>query len=569
MRSEQTPMLKKIKSMRGVLYRKIMERRKPPEPAAEKSRAGTMLEIMRKGHERKQAKKSKKTRRVYPKFRVEEREKFILSSWNKSRPMIYPLIKPYAYTNIRWNPAENAVVYNLIEPNLTPKESEMLHKIKEGLVQVINVSLDKVKKSGEMMGFLEESVQSLLDDYGYELGDDQYLKIMYYVYRDYTGLNEIEPLLNDPYIEDISCDGVETPIFVVHQKLGSLKTNIVFEEDKKLKEFVVKLAERCDRYISYAEPLLDGSLPDGTRVQASLAGDVTTRGPTFSIRKFPEKPFTPVDMLKLGTASPEMLAYLWFVVENGANILIAGGTATGKTSFLNAISLFINPESKIVSIEDTRELNLPHENWVPGVSRIGFVGTKVGEVSMYDLLRESFRQNPDYLIVGEVRGREASVMFQGMASGHISISTMHAGDVDDVIKRLITRPISLTPSLIEVLDIVILMVHAREKGKSARRVKKIVEIESVSEKGEIRSHDIFNWNPVSDSFEYSGDSKVLKKMSEEKGISMEGIIKVIDERKDVLTWLVQQDHKDWKEVVRHMIEYINKPEKMMEKIRGS
>ncbi len=560
-------MLKKIKSMRGILYKKMIGRKKEPEPVIDKSRAGQMLDILKKGHRRPHDKRGKKEIRSYPKFRVLEREKFIISAWNKSKPIIYPLIKPYAYASIRWSPNENSVMYNVIEPALNENEQEILDKIKEGLVQIINVSLEKVKKSGEILNFLEGSVQKLLGEYGFDITDDQYMKIMYYVYRDYIGLNEIEPLLDDPYIEDISCDGINTPIFVVHQKLGSVKTSIIFTNDKKHKEFVVKLAERCDRYISYAEPLLDGSLPDGTRVQASLAGDVTTRGPTFSIRKFPEKPFTPVDMMKLGTASSDILAYLWFVVENGANILIAGGTATGKTSFLNAISLFINPESKIVSIEDTRELNLSHENWIPGVARLGFVGTKVGEVSMYDLLRESFRQNPDYLIVGEVRGKEASVMFQGMASGHVSISTMHAGDVNDVIKRLITRPINLTPSLIEVLDMVIIMVHARERGKSTRRVKKIVEIESVSEQN-VKSDDVFKWNPVNDGFEYSGNSRVLKKISEEKGITMEKILSEIERRKSVLEWLRQKDPKDWKDVVRYIVNYENDPEKIMEKIRG-
>ncbi len=559
-------MLRKIKSLRGALYRKMKQPKKELAQPEKATPAGQMLNILKKGSGKPGNIKGRK--HAYPTFRIDQQERLITSSWDKSKPVIYTLIRPYAYVNIRWSPAEGAIIYNLIEPTLNEKEREILQKIKEGLMQVINVSLEKIRKTGEIMIFLESSVQKLLDDYGFEMSDSQYLKIMYYVYRDYIGLNEIDPLLNDPYIEDISCDGTGTPIFVVHQKLGSLKTNIAFNEEKHLKEFVVKLAERCDRYISYAEPLLDGSLPDGTRIQASLAGDVTTRGPTFSIRKFPEKPFTPIDMIELGTASPEMLAYMWFVIENGANILIAGGTATGKTSLLNAVSLFIKPEAKIVSIEDTRELSLPHENWIPGVSRLGFVGTHIGEVSMYDLLRESFRQNPDYLIVGEVRGKEASVMFQGMASGHISISTIHAGDVDDVIKRLITRPISLTPSLVEVLDIIIVMVHAREKGKSSRRVKKIVEIEKVSENGDVKANDVFKWSPASDGFAYAGTSVVLKKISDEKGISMENILAELEQRKAMIEWLLKKGIRDWKEIVRYFIEYGHTHEKIMEKIRG-
>src|SRR3989344_4512908 len=298
-------------------------------------------------------------------------------------------------------------------------------------MQVIDVRIEDVAGHNEILDYLEKNVRELLKEYGFVLSTKEYLKIMYFISRDFIGLNEIQPLMLDPFIEDIGCDGNGVPVYVVHQRYGSLRTNVIFKDMQYLKDFVTKLAERCDRYISYAEPLLDGSLPDGTRVQASLSSDVTTRGPTFSIRKFREMPFSPVDMLRLNTTSSEMLAYLWFTIEHGANILIAGGVATGKTTFLNCISLFISPDAKIVSIEDTRELTLPHENWIPGVARTGFVGTGTGDVSMFELLKESFRQNPDYLIVGEIRGKEAYVMFQSMASGHPSISTIHAGSVDD------------------------------------------------------------------------------------------------------------------------------------------
>ncbi|MFQ6056496.1 MAG: type II/IV secretion system ATPase subunit, partial [Methanosarcinales archaeon] len=252
-------------------------------------------------------------------------------------------------------------------------------------------------------------------------------------------MNEIEPLMNDPYIEDISCDGTNVPLYIVHRKYGSLKTNIIYSDEKKLQEFIVKLAERCGRFISYAEPLLDGSLPDGSRIQASFSKDVTTKGPTFTIRKFVEEPLSPIDLIKNKTVNSEVLAYLWLAVESGSSILIGGGAATGKTTFLNALSMFIPPTAKIVSIEDTRELNLMHENWIPSVARVGFA-KGIGEVTMFDLLKESFRQSPDYVIVGEVRGKEAYVMFQGMAAGFPALGTMHAGKVDDIIYRLETPP---------------------------------------------------------------------------------------------------------------------------------
>lgn len=393
--------IKKIK-LRGALYRKMHMEEKAEKP---KTRAGQVLFNMRKGGQ--------------PKFAVAPAKKLVMLptlSEIKTGRVIYPLIQPYAYASIRYDEKENVPVYDIIEPKLNDIEKFILNKLQEGLIQVIDVALSDIKDKNKMLGFLEKNIDRLINEYDLRLSEKEYIKIMYYIFRDFVGLNRIEPILNDPYIEDIGLDGIGIPVYVVHQKFGSLKTNIVYTDAKELREFVTKLAERCDRYISYADPLLDGSLPDGTRVQASLASDVTTRGPTFSIRKFREEPLSPVDMMRLNTASAEMLAYIWFLIENGINILIAGGVSTGKTSLLNSISFFIPPEAKVVSIEDTRELNLPHENWIPGVSRTGFTGTGVGEVTMYELLRESFRQNPDYLIVGEIRGKEAYVMFQGMAS---------------------------------------------------------------------------------------------------------------------------------------------------------
>jgi len=560
--------LQKIKNMRGALYRKLFKKEIPPAPP-KKTRAGQMLTILR-GEPREEKKevvkklKIKKEKRKYPEFKIIPSKSFItVFRPDKNRSLRYALIRPYAYASIRWDIKRNSIVYHVIEPPLNDDERAILEKLKEGLIQTINVDFTSVKKGKE---FLEESVERILDELGFELTDHQYLTIMYYIYRDFIGLNEIEPLLHDPYIEDISCDGVGIPIYVVHQKLGSLETNIVYNDENKLKSLIVKLAERCDRYISYAEPLLDGALPDGSRVQASLAGDVTTRGPTFTIRKFREKPFTPVDMVELGTADPHMLAYLWFVVEQGVNILICGGVATGKTSFLNNLSLFIPPDAKIVSIEDTRELNLPHENWVPAVSRAGFTGTKTGEVDMFELLKESFRQNPDYLIVGEVRGKEAFVMFQGMASGHPAISTIHAGDVEDVIKRLETAPINLSPSLVNTLDIVIVMTHAREKGKSARRVKKIVEIEQVDATGRAKTHIAFSWDPSTDRFIYNG-SNLIEKIAEERGIPKEKAFLEIELRKKVIEWLVKNKPAEWKDIVKYITYFYRDKEKLLKMIQ--
>ena len=497
---------------------------------------------------------------VFPK--IKEIKKFKIS---------YPLLEPFSYIHIRWSEVEGGLIYRLKEPKLKKKEKDVFDKITESLIEIVDVRLSSVKKVGKAFEYLEKKIKTILEEIEISLDNVSYNKIMYYIYRDFVGLNEIESLMHDPYIEDISCDGLGIPIFVVHKKLGSIETNIVFNDMEKLKNFVVKLAERSGRYISYAEPLLDGALPDGSRVQASLAEDITTRGPTFSIRKFTAEPLSPIDLINLKTASPEIMAYLWYCIEAGVSMLICGGTATGKTTMLNAISLFIPPEYKIVSIEDTRELQLPHENWIPSVTRMGFgaieaSGERYGEVTMFDLLKESFRQNPDYVVVGEIRGKEASVMFQGMASGHPSLGTMHAAGVSTVIKRLQSPPIELSPTLVEILDLVVTLVHAKEKGKSSRRIKSIEEIQSVELSGAARTSSVFRWISSRDSFESGEGVYTLNKIARSKGTSLVKVKKEIKNREKILNWMVENNIIHWKEISRIVSHYHTSPEEVLEEI---
>jgi len=483
--------------------------------------------------------------------------------------VIYPLIKNFASAHIKWDSEEKKLLYLLEEPTLTDEEIKILDEISSSLIDFIEVRLSSIKSTPETISYLEEKIRKVIKELAIFLKPDQYIKIMYYIYRNFVGLNEIEPLLRDPWLEDIGCDGVGIPIYVVHRKYGSLKTNIVYGKLDDLREFVVKLSERCGRYVSYAEPILDGTLPDGSRVNATLAGDVSTRGPTFSIRKFTERPFSPVDQILLGTSSPLVMAFFWYLVESGVSLLISGGVATGKTTFLNSICMFIPPEAKVVSIEDTRELSIPHENWIPSVTRLGFgipmpTGEKYGEITLFDLLKGSFRQNPDYAIVGEVRGKEAYVMFQGMSSGHPCLSTFHAGSVDTVIKRLTTPPIELSPSLVETLDAVIIMTHAKERGKSARRVKETDEIISVDHKTlEANTFKSVEWNPKDDTFKFDKNSALLKKIARNKGISIEDILKEIARRNTVLEWMTKKGIKDYAKVCKIINEYYKNPEKVL------
>ncbi|MEE9322941.1 MAG: type II/IV secretion system ATPase subunit [Candidatus Aenigmarchaeota archaeon] len=510
----------------------------------------------------------------YPIVKIKEPRNLIIFPSLKKATEIdirYPLLEPFVYAHIKWDSDKRGLVYHVVEPSLSKKEVGVFEMVKKDLLEIIDVELSAVKEKGKVFEYLQGKLHKILEDENLILPAETYVKIMYFMYRDFVGFNEIESLLHDPYIEDIGCPGLNIPVFVVHRKFGSVETDIVFKDSDYLNNFVIKLSERCGRYISYAKPLLDGSLKDGSRIQATLAKDVTTKGPTFSIRKFRVEPFSPVDVLNFNTASPELMAYLWSMVESKASTLICGGVSTGKTTFLNVMSMFIPPEDKIVSIEDTRELNLPHENWIPSVSRIGFGvpeigGKRYGEVTLFDLLKESFRQNPDYVIVGEVRGKEAYVMFQGMASGHASLGTIHAGSIEDVIKRLETPPIELSPTLVETLDLIIVMVHAKERGKSTRRVKEVVEIESVDPRtGTPHSIKIFAWNPSTDTFSESlEDSYVLKKMAFEKGIKYEDMVKELKTRTKILKWMKKFKVVNFNEVGKLINLYYKEPSIIME-----
>ncbi|MBI4017759.1 MAG: Flp pilus assembly complex ATPase component TadA [Candidatus Aenigmarchaeota archaeon] len=476
----------------------------------------------------------------------------------------YELVPPYARAQIRWSETDHSLIYRVSEPTLDENEKRAYELIVAALVELVDVQLSTIKNARAAMEYIEQRVWQIIIELEIALDKASYNKIMYYVYRNFVGLNKLEPLMHDPYIEDVGCVGYYTPIYVVHKRWGSIPTNIIYENEDELKEFVIKLAERCGRYVSYAEPLLDGSLPDGSRVQASLAEDVTTKGPTFSIRKFTEEPISPVELLDLKTASADVMAYLWLAMEQGVSLLICGGTATGKTTLLNAISMFIPPEEKVVSIEDTRELQLPHKNWIPAVARTGFGapeagGERYGEVDMFDLLKESFRQNPDYVIVGEIRGKEAYVMFQGMASGHPSIGTMHAAGVETVIKRLMSPPIELSPSLVEILDLVITMVFAQEKGKSSRRIKTVSEIQSVEPTGSARTGTVYRWVPSTDTFEEGEGSYVLSKLATTKGYQLSDMKKELAARTGVLRWMLDNRITHWKEVAALIGRYHQNP----------
>ncbi|HML27053.1 MAG TPA: type II/IV secretion system ATPase subunit, partial [Methanomethylovorans sp.] len=333
--------------------------------------------------------------------------------------------------------------------------------------------------------------------------------------RDFLGFGRIDAIMRDMRLEDVSCDGPNTPIYIYHKAYNSVPTNVLFSDDDELDTFAIRIAQLCGRHISIANPLLDATMPDGSRIQITLGREVTTRGSTFTIRRFNENPITPANLVNFHTFSTAMMAYLWMAVDSSKSIVFVGGTASGKTTAMNAVSLFIQPEMKIVSIEDTRELNLSHPNWIPGVTRESFAGEERGSIQMYELLRASLRQRPEYILVGEVRGAEAYVLFQAMSTGHTTFSTMHADSVQSVVHRLENPPINVPRIMIQALDIVSIQAQVKER---VRRCKSLTEIVGVDPRtGELLTNEVFIWDAAKDSFQYSGRSYMLESIMENRG----------------------------------------------------
>ncbi len=404
-----------------------------------------------------------------------------------------------------------------------------------------------------------------------EFSNESKDKIFYHIFRDFLGYGRIDILMHEDGIEDISCDGPDTPIFIHHRKYEAIDTNIFFESEEELNNFVVRLCQISGQQISIYSPIIDGKLPDGSRLQATLARTVT-KGSTFTIRKFKENPLTPIDLINFKSISLDMAAYFWMAIENGASILFCGGTASGKTSALNALLLFVPESHKIVSIEDTREVNIPHKNWIAGTTRKGFNtsdDSKTGkDIDMFDLIRAALRQRPRVIIVGEVRGREAYSLFQAMATGHTAYATVHASTIHTLIQRLENPPISLPRALLTSLEIIVFQNAVNIGGKMVRRMTSVTEIIKLdSDTNQLIFMAPFTWvSKTDDRFECSRTSKVLNSIKQQNDWTDEQLEEELDRRKLVLEWMVKKNIRDYIQFGEIIARYRKYPEKVLEEV---
>ena len=461
--------------------------------------------------------------------------------------------------------------YEVIEPQLTKEEEE----IKDKLIYFFRVradidafDLDDNKKREN----LEKALDRIIKENHFKIEGESKDRVFYYIFREFIGYGKIDILMHDEGIEDISCDGQEIPIFIFHKDYESIRTNIVFKDMDELDSFVIKLSQMCGKQISVYEPVVDGKLSDGSRLQTTLSRTIT-RYSTFTIRKFREDPLTPVDLIKNNTLSLEMAAYFWMAIQKGTSILFCGGTASGKTTALNALSLFLPSTYKIVSIEDTREINLPHENWIAGTTRSGFTSSEVSktgkDIDMFDLIKVALRQRPRVIIVGEVRGKEAYTLFQAMTTGHLSYSTVHASDMHSLIQRLESKPISLPRALLTSLDLIVFLNSVTVDGAPVRRITNITEVIKLDpETNRLVTLTPFHWtSEVDDQFQNTGGSRILHKIKLQNGWSDKNLNQELENRKLILKWMMKNNLRSYDEVGRIVADYSKDPQTLLQRVK--
>ena len=485
---------------------------------------------------------------------------------DSGKNLIYP-VSDDIFIHVLADAGSSRGHYIVIEPNMTQDLSLILPEVEDRLLDVsdnffeaksneqkaeaILRALDKIcdiKKNGTSPALPKaKSKKNDKKNAKVQMTPEQYEAVKYTTIRDKVGLGVIEPILQDPYVEDISQAGVGH-MFIEHRIFKSLRSSICFETGEDLDEFVLRTSDAIGKAVTLRRPIVDATLPDGSRINIVFGSTVSRRGSNFSIRKFSDTPLSILDIVGYGSMTYEMAAYLSIVIEDGCNLFIVGEAASGKTSLMNAITTFIPKSDKIVSIEDTPELQVPHNNWIREIARMGGSQEKGSQVAMFDLLKAALRQRPNFIIVGEIRGAEGSVAFGAMQTGHAVMSTFHAANVEKVIQRLTGNPINIPKTYIDNLHVVVCMNSVKlPNGKMGRRATSLSEIVNYDPIEDAFSIvEVFKWNPATDEFEFVGNknSPLLEgKIAMKRGYPPEKrwqIYTVLEKRARIL----QRLHKD-------------------------
>ena len=462
--------------------------------------------------------------------------------------------------------------YDVIKQNYSPEEKILLNEIRENLVDLAissgeNFQLNEEKLLNDIKAFIfnKFSTQPQNKNITNEYLDTLSGKLL----RDIIGYGKIDSLIQDDELEEIMIIGVGKPLFVYHRKYGMMKTNIRFNEEPELLDLIDSMSREINRRIDQESPILDGRLKDGSRINATIP-PVSADGPSLTIRKFKKDPLTVIDLINSKTISLELAAFFWLCFDGlgvkSANAIISGGTSSGKTTTLNALSAFIPPKERIITIEDTLELQIPHEHVIRMETRPANVENK-GELTMNDLVKNSLRQRPDRIIVGEVRGEEAITLFTALNTGHSGFGTLHSNSARETITRLTTKPMSVPKIMIQAIDFIIMQNRIyTPSGISYRRVSEVAEIVGIEE-GVTQLNRIFKWNPERDRIEnVSVSSSTLTQIANLSGKSLHEIYREIENRELVLKHMLNHNMHAVNDVNAVLELYYANPQKVLNEI---
>ena len=472
------------------------------------------------------------------------------------------------------NLSKNTVMpqYDVLKQNYTTEEKILLNEIRENLVDLAISSGENFQPNEDKL--LNDIKAFLFNRFAGENQNkrvpNEYLdNLSRKLLRDIIGYGKIDSLIQDDELEEIMIIGINKPVYVYHRKHGMMKTNIRYDDEQELTDLIDSMARQINRRIDKESPILDGRLSDGSRINATIP-PVSADGPSLTIRKFKKDPLTIIDLINSKTLSLELAAFLWLCFDGlgvrSANAIISGGTSSGKTTTLNALASFINPKERIITIEDTLELQIPHEHVIRMETRPSNVENK-GELTMNDLVKNSLRQRPDRIIVGEVRAEEAITLFTALNTGHSGFGTLHSNSARETITRLTTNPMSVPKIMIQAIDFIIMQKRIyTPSGVSYRRISEVAEVVG-SEEGVIQLNKIFEWNPETDSIEnVSISSKTLTQIANLSGKSLYEINKEIENRELLLKHMANQNIHRENEVNTILEMYYANPQKVLNRI---
>jgi len=478
----------------------------------------------------------------------------------------YSITPPFGNSGIYENKSMGRMEYLILEPFLDQDEISILNEIKTSIIENKKIPFEILKDESKTSDFIGKLIEKEFEKKKGAVETRN--KIAYYIIRDFLGYGSIDLLIRDDNIEDVSCNGLNIPIFVWHKDYESIPTNVVYTSEKELRAIVTRLAYKAGIQISVSRPIAEGILPNGYRVHLTL-DEVSKRGHTFTIRKIKASPLTIIDLIKNGTLSCEIAAYLWCLVQNGRSIMIAGSTGSGKTTLLNSICSFIKPEMKVITIEDVQELHL-HQNWIPMVARTSYL-PGVQEITLFDLLKSALRQRPDYIIVGEVRGDEAYTLFQSIATGHGGICSIHSDSIEATIKRLQSRPLNIPNYIIPLMNVIIQIRKIFVDGSLMRRITDVTEIVGNDRDGAPISIKRFVLDSMTQNFSYiepeESDEYVIKKVAEINRIPLNQLLEEKRRKQTILKWMVETDRSSDEVVSSTIRNYYLNPDEMYEKAR--